>query len=226
LQDLYLGHSIPSPSSSFRQLIGRSLTTPKSTMQAKWTTYLTTQSSSPKLPAVSGNRIEVYHPSLHIPVLKTRAKDSGATTSALLLALLAQSLSANNDNGDLVMGVYHANRTLAPVLAAPTLNLLPLLVRDPFRDIKQVVREIQKDLLEIGGVDMVGASLEEIYNWTGVRVDVFVNLLTDIGNGSSSESILLGEQEADRAIIIEHESGREAESGLDGAYLVSFHNMS
>ena len=81
-----------------------------------------------------------------------------------------------------MFGIYLANR--APFgsdlssLVAPTLNLLPLCVQQPLeRSIKDIAKDVQSDISRIGSKEMVSASLEQIYAWTGVRVDCFVNIL-------------------------------------------------
>lgn len=89
---------------------------------------------------------------------------------------------ADGSTESLILGVYLANRSLSleglPDMIAPTLNMVPLRVQFPqSASVMNIARQIQNDLHEIGRVEHSGVSLVEIADWTGVRVDVFVNFI-------------------------------------------------
>lgn len=123
--------------------------------------------------------------------LKVTASSRGIGVQAIFLAAYAKVLarssspSTGQDLKDVVFGVYLANRTSfddslqdAPF---PTLSIVPLRVRlsegegEPLVDVAQ---RVQADLKEISSFENASAGLWEIAEWTGVRVDSFVNFLS------------------------------------------------
>jgi hypothetical protein len=130
--------------------------------------------------------------------LKTIAQEAGVSIDALLLASISKEYAQHLKRGkespvsQVVFGIYLANR--APFgedlskLAAPTLNLLPLCVRDPQgRSLIDIAQSIQRDIQEISSAEMTSASLADIYEWCGVRVDFFVNVLKVIPSEAADE---------------------------------------
>jgi aryl carrier-like protein len=206
LKSLYRGETLPAPELSFRTFVAKSiaaskrpqlhLSTPaaKTLSQSKWMSYIKHESLYPThtingTSTVSSDmRTDVFHPGMKVSPVKRVAQDSGVSIDALLLAAIskiyAQRLGQDNATmvSQVVFGIYLANR--APFgedlsqLAAPTLNLLPLCVRDPLNlNLPDIAKDIQRDLQEISSVEMSCASLAEIYNWCGSRVNFFVNIL-------------------------------------------------
>ncbi|KAG5984508.1 NRPS protein [Claviceps digitariae] len=120
--------------------------------------------------------------------LQKRASSLGIGLQSLFFASLAQSLYSHNERTQgtcprtVVFGVYLANRTSQSQhlhATFPTLNLVPLQVTIPEgNDLEGIAMAIHKDLqlLQIDTRAQVG--LWEIYNWTGIQIDVFVNFLT------------------------------------------------
>lgn len=105
---------------------------------------------------------------------------SYAVTYAQLLLRLGTNIT---DDDDIVFGIYLANRShqLAglPTLAAPTVNLVPLRIRKALRaPALEIAKNIQHDLHQISTVENSRVGLWEIYDWTGVQIDCFVNFLT------------------------------------------------
>ncbi|KAK6429909.1 hypothetical protein LTR95_013945, partial [Oleoguttula sp. CCFEE 5521] len=82
---------------------------------------------------------------------------------------------------DVVLGIYMANRSHLDnlsALRAPTLNLMPLAIRDVgSRSSLDVAKQIHQDLQDIGTAINSAVALWEIEQWTGVTVDCFVNFL-------------------------------------------------
>ena len=105
---------------------------------------------------------------------------SYAITYAQLLSRLGASIT---EGSDIVFGIYLANRSHQlpglSTLAAPTVNLVPLRIRDALRvPVLEIAKTIQNDLHLIGNVENSRVGLWEIYDWTGVQIDCFVNFLT------------------------------------------------
>ena len=216
LQSLYRGQALPPQELSFKTFVALSIAASKkprpqspcsaeTLTQSKWKSYLKYNSShhSPLASSTgtSNRKTEVFCPSLQVSPLKSTAKNTGVSVDALLLAAIskiyAQRYDQDNAASQVVFGIYLANR--APFgedlsqLAAPTLNLLPLCVQDPRnRNLTQIAKDIQRDLQEISSAEMSCASLSDIYEWTGIRVDCFVNILKDaspdaaVSNGSKA----------------------------------------
>lgn len=202
-QRLYHGDGLP-PAMSFKTFVGESIATqiriPSQVLSSgkssrdQWTFYL--DQSSHHLQTIrdtsrggGDTRTEVFHPTKQVSPLGQQAQDIGVSVDAILLASISrvylQFLGKNDPpclTSDIVFGIYLANR--APfgedlsALAAPTLNILPLRVRNPLgRETRDMAVEIQEDLRKISSSEMSSASLKNIYDWTGVRVNFVVNIL-------------------------------------------------
>lgn len=253
LQSLYRGAKPRSSSRHFKDFVAQSLSaSASSTTKEKWTSYLR-NAASPLVPLTrpprSHPRIEVFQPAAPVKPLKQVAQAAGVSINAMFLAALSK-LYAPCIHGEasapsVTFGIYLANRapfdTDLSGLAAPTLNFLPLCVRAPAeRTLLDVARSVQRDVHVIGGRDMVSASLDEIYTWTGQRVDVFVNILNPLETPTSGDQ---GGQEEEwkqvrgflrrRAEVVvkregvedeeeENEQVKRMEPSGEGAYLVSF----
>jgi aryl carrier-like protein len=258
LQSLYQGQSVHAPELSFRKFVAQSIaasdraelrssSSAKTLTQAKWESYLKHESLSSNTvdgtsTSIYSKRTEVFHPTLMVLPLKKVAQGSSVSVDALLLAAVskvyAQRVERNNKNA-VVFGIYLANR--APFgedlsrLVAPTLNLLPLYVQDPLgRDLPEIAKDIQRDLQEISSAEMSCASLAQIYEWCGVRVNFFVNILKDRNsdivapdgtNGANGGEEFVFEQTQDlikRAEVVEgyHNEDIVTDAGSE-AYLVS-----
>lgn len=238
-QSLYQGQVLPEPTTEFRTFIAQSISasTPDSTKE-KWMSYLEHETLYPTHSSVkkSKKRTEFFQPLNQISNIKQLAQDSGVSIDALFLAavsmIYAHKLPTDTAN-QVVFGIYLANR--APFgedlsnLAAPTLNLLPLRVRDPLsRSITQLAKEIQKAIYMISSREMVSASLAAIYAWTGVRVNFFVNILKPANSGArpkQEEEWLTVQDLGKRAEVVEEVINEEIEvpdDGRWGAYMVSF----
>ncbi|KAH8809024.1 hypothetical protein F5884DRAFT_733793 [Xylogone sp. PMI_703] len=215
LQSAYQGERLEFSTSSFKNFMARSLSTAQKTItaQTNGSAGITTtqQSWSDYLHGVAGHQVtaisqsqirtEVFRPSLPIPPLRSLAQNADVSADALLLAavaiLYAMKLHGgihDRNNSQVVLGIYLANRALfgedLSRLVAPTFNILPLRVNNPLnRDIAEIARDIQDDIRRISSAAMSCASLDDIYRWTGVRVNFFVNILKDalIDLGASND---------------------------------------
>jgi aryl carrier-like protein len=204
LQLLYQGQSLP-VGLDFKTFIGKSIYVQRrasdvssslSLMQAQWESYLSpisrfVETVSGTLYTNTHERTEVFRPKCQVSALRQAAQNIGVSVDALLLALASKAymkLLSKPETASIpyvVFGIYLANR--APFgedlssLAAPTLNVLPLCVFQPVgRRIEELAVEVQEDLQKISNKEMTCASLEDIYKWTGVRVNFIVNILKGV----------------------------------------------
>jgi amino acid adenylation domain-containing protein len=157
--------------------------------RAFWAGYLTalTQkhlaqpSESPK------TKTEIFKPALMAtPKLEAIARQFGVSVQSVFLATYAKIYainSASRNDEDVIVGVYLANRSL-PIngiasATVPTINLLPLRVKTPLSwNLTELAGNIQRDLQDISSPMNASASLFEISEWTGIKVDTFVNFLS------------------------------------------------
>ncbi|KAF4550872.1 AMP-binding enzyme-like protein 8 [Elsinoe fawcettii] len=148
-----------------------------------WISYLADVAPCPPSTGPhSGGKTQVFTPSALELTSKHQSwlRSSGLSVQALFFAAYAQVYaSQNNLKGDVIIGVYLANRTdEMERLAAPTVNLLPLRVHSPSTNsTEDVARQIQEDLKKISEEGINQTSLWEIERWTGVKVDAFVNFV-------------------------------------------------
>ncbi|KAG9244261.1 hypothetical protein BJ878DRAFT_421762 [Calycina marina] len=196
LEALYLGKTLATSDTNFKAFVAQTLlasglgnTSSKSSAKQRWIDYLgnsdTTQASSAS--TNESKRMKRHTPHLLIHSLRSVAQSVGVSIDALLLAAICKTRAELLSTTDVTIGIYLANRTLAPRLAAPTLNLLPLRVRDArTRSTRDIAIAIQHDLQLIGALEMNSVSLAEIYEYLGVKVDFFVNILKDASNSSVS----------------------------------------
>lgn len=161
-----------------------------------WSSYLEL-SGNPLVPlaeftvqASSCKRVSYFQPSL-IPSTTdvfAAAKRHGISIQALFFSAYARVHASllrrmGTSTDDIIFGIYLANRSLPleglSTLASPTMNLVPLRVRNALRTtIFDSAQNIQRDLHAIGNAENSGVGLWEVLEWTGVQVDCFVNFLS------------------------------------------------
>ncbi|KAK2788223.1 NRPS [Onygenales sp. PD_12] len=171
------------------------------TRQKFWKEYLSpiTLNEKPiRKPPPPSSTLEIsqnYTPSLvqNINQLEKTTRLHGVSIQALFLAIYAKThlnlLSQPERQPNpttpthLIIGIYLANRSHSlpglPDLIAPTLNIVPLHItyHQETQSLFDLAKDIQRDLHEIGRVENSCVSLVEIADWTGVRVDTFVNFI-------------------------------------------------
>ncbi|KAI8623062.1 amino acid adenylation domain-containing protein [Xylariaceae sp. FL1651] len=165
--------------------------------KAFWTSYLSgspcSRLSKMRKPigyAFQGQRVTEFRRNTidNIASLRLMSSMQGVSIQALFFAAYSKALakllcreSCLDSNIDCVFGIYLVNRSaLSGVIDVPfpTLNILPLRVKDPLgRSISALASEIHADILEISNIEYSTASLYEIHEWTGVHVNTFVNFL-------------------------------------------------
>ncbi|KAK5701155.1 NRPS protein [Elasticomyces elasticus] len=164
-----------------------------------WTSYLRNIAPGQlRQPEASGQhkRVELFKPGLFPDVSKLEglSRKQGVTVQALVFAAYAKlyaslvtgstdaaDSSIKDEGSDVVLGIYLSNRSHLPELdklAAPTLNLVPLLIRSASeKSLLELAKQVQIDLGNIGSAQNSAAGLWEIAEWTGVKVDTFVNFI-------------------------------------------------
>ncbi|KAG6270594.1 NRPS protein [Claviceps purpurea] len=160
-----------------------------------WVNYLHGHpSEAPVIPVTSPQTTDrvscLRKQALHdIKDLQRRASSLGIGLQSLFFAALARSLHHRRAQKTqearprtIIFGVYLANQTAhSQHLHAtyPTLNLVPLRVTlSHDSDLGAIAADIHRDLQQIQADTRADVGLWEIYNWTGIRVDVFVNFLS------------------------------------------------
>lgn len=169
-----------------------------------WSTYLG-KSDNPILPLAEHDfgwiaRQSQFTPGL-IPSTKSVfaiGKLHGISIQAIFFAAFAQvhasllSKVGVQISKGVVFGIYLANRS-HPIeglttLASPTLNLVPLRIKDVLStSVVESAKNIQQDLHALSTLDNSGVGLWEISDWTGVVIDCFVNFLS-LPRGADNEN--------------------------------------
>jgi aryl carrier-like protein len=163
-----------------------------------WTQYLqglSTKHPGSALKPTNTQRFTKYKPRLiqNGHQLVSLAQRNGIALPSIFLAAYAglysdfrsaPNLGMMEQEKTVVIGVYMANRdhTIEDLDTSPTVNLLPLRVTTGI-GILESARMVQRDLARISEIEHVSVGLWEIAEWTGVKVDTFVNYLKLPGRG-------------------------------------------
>ncbi|PNY25589.1 Nonribosomal peptide synthetase [Tolypocladium capitatum] len=118
--------------------------------------------------------------------LRKVASHHGISLQSLFLAAyakcLAKQTTENSPRTTVIFGIYLANRTTehdSPALVYPTLNLVPLKVElGHDESLTAAGKNIQNDIHTISSDGRADVGLWEVFSWTGVKVDSFVNFLS------------------------------------------------
>lgn len=192
LESLLANKSLSNLALSFKDFIAPStLHRSKQLRKHFWSEYLDDiNPHSLKQPESDGQqrKVEIFKPNLvrGITDIEKAARTQNLSLQSILFAAYAKvyaSLAASSDvePKDVVLGIYLSNRlhiSDLETLAAPTVNLVPLLVRSPWQNgVGKLAKQIHEDLQKIGGMENSAVGMWEVEQWTGVRVDTFVNFL-------------------------------------------------
>ncbi|KAB8297662.1 hypothetical protein EYC80_001470 [Monilinia laxa] len=166
------------------------------TVKSQWVKYLGSADENKHLaspsvvyPETEGTkRTEFFIPGIKAKRLKLLARLRGVSIDHILIVMASKLMGRNNSDTpnpyqsekNLVVGLYLANRfpfsqDLSTMLA-PTLNLLPLIVDIDSAD-EVSANGVQRALRKIGKGGMANVGLDEIYEWTGVRVHGWINIV-------------------------------------------------
>ncbi|KAF2115717.1 hypothetical protein BDV96DRAFT_492707 [Lophiotrema nucula] len=189
LQGLCNGSNAPTNRDAFSMFLASTLTAPITRERRSfWTKYLDglNQQMLPQPKTTSRFRVEIFRPQLlAVKALESLSRKQGLTRQSIFLAVYAKLYAAFTStfkDDDVVMGIYLANRS-HPIsnienAAIPTVNLVPLRVSKPLdQDLLDVAAQVQDDILEISTPTNSSVRLYEIDQWTGIKIDTFVNFL-------------------------------------------------
>ena len=193
LQSLLAGNSISGSNLSLEHFVSPSSYRAKQLRKHFWSDYLADvnpRTLTQPMEDVQQKKVEIFHPALFEAVSeveRTGRRENISLQSVLfaayakIYAKLSFSPVDNEEQADVVVGIYLSNRSHLPnleALAAPTVNLVPLLVRSPERSsLIQVARRIHEDLQKIGTAEHSAVGLWDIEQWSAIKVDTFVNFL-------------------------------------------------
>ncbi|KFY01366.1 hypothetical protein O988_02773, partial [Pseudogymnoascus sp. VKM F-3808] len=196
LETLYSdAESALSPQLSFKDFIARDLDEEsRKSQKTFWKSYLPPTQELDRVhetPDLS-RRVETFKPRVPIGDITTAARKAGVTVDALLLAAFSKAYEMTNQpaRDETLVGLYLANRsamTDLSELVAPTLNLVPLRIQSAQGGLEEVAAGVQRDLMRLSEVGHVGASLADVWRWTGRRVEVFVNVLKSTSSEATGD---------------------------------------
>ncbi|KAJ4993057.1 peptide synthetase [Stagonosporopsis vannaccii] len=170
--------------------------------KAFWTEYLKgfEPHCSANAEVTLTRRTEIFEPDfLDTFGLERVVRQNGISAQALFLAVYANLYTSRKETAgtqDVVIGVYLANRSIPidnlSTATIPTVNQLPLRIQAALdTPLINLASQIQQDLQAISEPFHATTSLYEISEWTGVKVDTFVNFLhlptPDDGESVSTE---------------------------------------
>lgn len=196
-----------------------------------WTSYLR---DVPRSSALGGHISSIasrtsYFSASAIPNisrLQALSARHGLSLQSLFFAAQAKvKADASTSPSVVVLGVYLANRTVevgSPSAYYPTLNIVPLKVelRSGAADLLAVAKAIQEDIHIISRHGRADIGLWEIQEWTGIRVDSFVNFLSlpDEANGAGCDdaALMTAWQDEDNDVAA---TGFDSSKLLDEAWL-------
>ena len=164
-----------------------------------WTNYLGVSSTRASWVAKEMKddqlaRLEVFRSAvLKADRLQDLASRKGVSIQALFLAAYALESASRTSGGHghstsegqevVIFGIYLANRS-HPMeklsrLAAPTMNVVPLKVEilSGPSHLEAMAEQIRDDVREISRLENSAVSLWEIDDWTGIKLDGFVNFI-------------------------------------------------
>lgn len=169
-----------------------------------WSTYLG-ESENPVFPLADHDFAWIARQSQFTPrlipstqSLSATAKLHGISIQAIFFAAFARVHASHlskvgvHISKDIVFGIYLANRS-HPIeglttLASPTLNLVPLRIKDVLStSVVKSAKTVQQDLHALSTLDNSGVGLWEIFDWTGVVIDCYVNFLS-LPGGTDDEN--------------------------------------
>ncbi|KAK6534533.1 hypothetical protein TWF281_005847 [Arthrobotrys megalospora] len=154
-----------------------------------WTKYFANSEATPLVS--KGNvgvteRVELYTEK-HVPngsKIDAVCRKHGISLHSLSIACFGQVMSRIIQKDNPIFGVYLSNRHLSEssegAQTMPTLNMVPLMVKSASNSsLLDLAKQVQGDLLRISTSDAATTNLTEIYQWTGIRIDSFVNFLKE-----------------------------------------------
>ncbi|CRG90441.1 Hydroxamate-type ferrichrome siderophore peptide synthetase [Talaromyces islandicus] len=208
LGQLCMGGDVPGNELEFSKFVAfQAVYSPVTARKQFWESYLSGVETKyqPYVNGSSSRRQSFFRPGLvkNVESLELVARHNGLSLQSLFMAVYAKVYSqlianrrdqkTSTEVEDPVLGIYLANRSYAleglSDLVAPTLNMVPLRIRQVNAPAIESAHQIQSDLHDISRVEHAGVSLTEIMDWTGVKLDVFVNFLRLPESGNTLERV-------------------------------------
>ncbi|KAM0165803.1 hypothetical protein ACHAQE_002136 [Botrytis cinerea] len=163
------------------------------------------------------NRVEVFEPNVPAKGVKKYARNAGVSIDHILIVLASTVLGDQHFknvvdlDGNFIVGLYLANRfpfsqDLSSMMA-PTLNILPIRIGPSNRNeddgfaIPELAKNVQKGLAKIGRGGMANAGLDEIYQWTGVKVHGCINIVKEVSDHSEKMDEASSEEISDWEVV-------------------------
>ncbi|KAJ3493844.1 hypothetical protein NLG97_g4473 [Lecanicillium saksenae] len=147
-----------------------------------WTNYLDGYKESVQDIDTAGPRTSLFEEAAYskAAILGEVAASHGISVQSLALAAYALSIPCQQSFDSIIFGIYLANRSNEDIPdTLPTLNLVPLRVFvNTDETIVQIAQRIHNDMHQISSDGNAQVGLWEIAQWTGIKVDRFVNFLT------------------------------------------------
>ena len=189
LQDLCQGHDQEAqPLSDMRPFFAATMARSNSDRVRKfWVDYLPDVSDKHTVlgGTLTSKRNELFATDLiSIGRLEQVARHAGLSVQAIFFAVVARIRGhmTAHDGNSIVLGIYLANRSLdiASItnLIAPTCNIVPMKVDVSLGvSLLESARKVQEGLFSISKDEHCGIPLRDVYAWTGVKIDCYVNFL-------------------------------------------------
>ncbi|KAF3170029.1 hypothetical protein TWF788_010284 [Orbilia oligospora] len=186
LSDLYKNEEMVLPKAS-KSVLATSSSSPET--KDFWIKYFANSESTP-LPSKQDvgvtERVELYT-ERQVPSgsqIDAVCRKHGISLHSLSIACFAQIISKVVQKDSPIFGIYLSNRHLSEasegVQTMPTLNMVPLMVKGASKSpLIDLAKQVQEDLLKISTSDAATTNLIDIYQWTGIRIDSFVNFLKE-----------------------------------------------
>lgn len=198
------GDRLPTPDpdeSKFTDFVAYVHSQDRSQQRRFWSSYLRNAESTVLSRRISNSlvalRSSVFLPAVYpnVTALDQRLRAHGISLQSVFLAAFAKHYHASlqSTRKDLTIAVYLSNRHFSiselQNMTAPTLNILPIRIRDVRSlSILQLAKQVQKDLIELSQPANACIGLWDIEEWTGVTVDCAFNFLRLPGSAKDNDN--------------------------------------
>ncbi|TGZ81379.1 acetyl-CoA synthetase-like protein [Ascodesmis nigricans] len=186
-------HRLPTPEpekAKFTNFLASVHSVDKVKRKSFWTSYLANAESTILSRRISRSltvkRVESFLPAVYSEAanLENRLRKQGLSLQSAFLAGFAKTYHASLQSArkDLTIAIYLSNRHLPlpelQIMAAPTLNIVPIRLRDVKNTgIVELAEQAQRDMAEMSSIENATVGLWEVEEWTGVVVDCAFNFL-------------------------------------------------
>lgn len=139
-------------------------------------------------------RVSKFQPGFiaDVSAIRKLGQEAGVSIQAIFMAAYAKiyaQITRTRNDSDVVIGMYLGNRSHAiqgiDEVIAPTLNLVPIRVRQPLqKSVSSVAQQIQEDLRIVSEMPNSSVAIWELDNWTEgrVKIDTWINFWRVLDN--------------------------------------------